>query len=87
MTLHFFCFFFFNFYLFLYFLAMLGLRCCAGFSLVVWDRGYSLAVSREQLLLRWGLLLLEAQALGHSGFSSLGSRALEYRLNTCGTQT
>ena len=43
---------------------MLGLRYCAGFSLVVWDKGYSLAASREQLLLQWWLLLLGAQALG-----------------------
>ena len=35
---------------FTYLLAALGLCCCAGFSLVVESRGYSLIVVRELLI-------------------------------------
>ena len=82
--------FFFLIILFIYlFLAVLGLHCCTSFSLVVASRGYSLVwcvgFSSQRLLLgTW--------ALGHLGFrscsvwfSSCGSKALEHRLNNCGT--
>ena len=73
----------FLFFYFIYlFLAVLGLPCCAGFSLVVASRAYSLvAVYR--------FLTAEATgtwALGCKGFSSCGSWALEHRLNSCSTQ-
>jgi len=54
---------------------MLGLHCCMGFSPVVVCR----------LLLVVASLTVEHGALGHLGFSSCGSRALERRLNSCGT--
>ena len=61
--------------LFIYlFLAVLGLCCCAGFSLV--------AVS-GLLVAEW-LLLLQSLDSRHEGFSSCGSRALEHRLSSCG---
>ena len=44
-------FFFNNFYLFTYlFLALLGLRCCRDFSLVVASGGYSLAALPKLLI-------------------------------------
>ena len=46
-------------------LAMLGLQCCTGFSLVAVSQGFSF----------WG-----AQTLGHVSFSCCSSRALEHRL-------
>ena len=60
----------FNHFLFLniiyLFLAMLGLHCCIGFSLVEVSRGFSSVAV-------WRLLLLGAQALGRRGFSSCGT--------------
>ena len=39
------------FYVYLYsFLAVLGLRCCAGFSLVVARGGYSVVVAHDLLM-------------------------------------
>ena len=52
----------------LLFLAILGLHCCTGFSLIVASRGYS-------SLWCAGFSCCAAQALGHLGFSSCGSRA------------
>ena len=54
---------------------MLGLCCCAGFSLVVMRGGYSLVVMK-------GLLIVVTsccgvQALGHTSFSSCGTWAQE----------
>ena len=61
------------FVIFIYlFLAVLGLHCCAGFSLVVASRGYPLAVVTLSLWhMRFSLWWL-------SLFGSMGSRA--YRL-------
>ena len=62
---------------------MLGLCFCAGFSLV--------AATRVILQLQYigfslqRLLLLQAQALECVG-SVVVAQALEYRLNSCGTQ-
>ena len=63
------CYYFFcilNFYLFL---TVLGLGCCAGFSLVVAHR----------------LLIVVASLAADHGLSSCGSQALEHRLNSSGT--
>jgi len=54
-------------------LAMLGLRCRTGFSLVV------------ELLIAWASLDVEHRLWAH-GLRSCSSRALECRLNTCGTE-
>ena len=63
--------------LFIYlFLAVLGLCCCAGFSLV--------AVS-GLLVAEW-LLLLQSLDSRCAGFSSCGSRALEHRVSSCGNR-
>ena len=51
----------FCFYNFIYLLTMLGLCYCAGFSLVVTNRGYSL-VSLHRLLVQW---LLAQAVLEH----------------------
>ena len=65
------------------FVAVLGLHCCRGFSLVVLSRGYSLVVVNG--------LLVEAASLVWStgsrftGFSSCSSWALEHRLSSYGT--
>ena len=55
--------------LFIYlFLAVLGLNCCLGFSLVA-CRGYSLAAVHEYIAVA-SLAIGGAQALGLPGFSS-----------------
>ena len=52
--------------LFIYLLfAVLGLRCCLGFSLVAASRGYSLVAEH-------GLLIVVASLLGSMGSWSLG---------------
>ena len=53
-----------------FFLAVLGLRCCVGFSLVV-SQGYSLVVVLR-LLAAVASLVAEP---GQTGFSSCGTRA------------
>ena len=53
------------------FLAVLGLCCCAVFSLVATSRGASRC---------------RAQAPGCAGFSSCASWTLEHRLSSCGTR-
>ena len=68
-------------FILLLFLAMQGLCCCAGFSLVAASRGYSLVAGR-----RW-LLLLQSMGSRSSVFSSCGSWALEHRFNSCGART
>ena len=57
------------------FLAVPGLRCLEGFSLVAAGGGYSLAVVCW-LLIAVALSCCGARALGHSGFSSCGTWAL-----------
>ena len=79
------------FYLFIYlFLAVLGLCCCIGFSLVSVIRGYSLTVVHG-LLTEVASLVAEhrlwstwAPAVAVCGLSSCGPQALEHRLNICG---
>ena len=64
--------------LFIYlFLAVLGLCCYKGFSLVAASSGYSLVAVH-------GLLLLRNTDCGAHGRSSCGPRALEHRLSSCG---
>ena len=69
-----------NFYLFL---AVLGLCCCLGFSLVVASGGYS--SSRRPSLSCSVFPCCGARAAGHEDFSSSGSWALEHRLGSCGS--
>ena len=76
---HLFSLFFFNL-----FLAVLGLRCCSGFSLVVASGGYSL-LRCAGFSLRW-LLLLWSMGSKQVGFSSCGSWSLERRLSSNGTR-
>ena len=82
-----------NFYLFIHlFLAVFGLRCCPqAFSscrewglLFVAVRGLLTVVT--SLVVEHGLQVCGLQQLWHVGFSSCGSRALERRLSSCGTQ-
>ena len=54
------------------FLAVLGLCCCPGFSLVV-----------AHGLLLHGFCCCGAWALGYAGFSSGGPQALEHRYGSC----
>ena len=70
-------------------LAVRGLRCCMGSSLVVSGRDYSAPACR----LLTGVASLVAQTPGHTGFRSYGTCAqhlsfwfLESRLNCCGPQ-
>ena len=63
-----------NNFIYLLSLAVLGLCCCAGFSLI--------AVS-GLLIAEW-LFLLQSPDPRRAGFSSCGSRALEHRLRSCG---
>ena len=64
------------------FLAVLGPRCCMGFSLVEVRWGFSLVVCTG-FSLQW-LLLLRSTGSRPTGFSSCGSWALEHRLNIGG---
>ena len=72
--------------LFIYlFLAVVGLHCFVGFSLVVANRGFSLPAGLRLLIAVASHC--RAWALGCAGFSSCicncGSRALEHRLDSC----
>ena len=63
-------------------MAVLGLCCCVGFSLVSESGGYSpVAV--------WGLLVVasycRAQASEREGLSSCSTWVLEHRFNHCST--
>ena len=57
------------------FLALLGLCCCTGFSLVVENRA-RLYLVYTSFSLSW-LLLLQSAGFGHAGSSSCSSRTLE----------
>ena len=61
----------------------MGLRCCTGFSPVVAIGGSSPAVVCGLLTV---VTRCRAQALEHAGFSGCGSRALEHKFRSCGTQ-
>ena len=81
------------------FLAVLGLHCCVGFSLVAMSRGYSVIaihrlltaaaslVAEHRLQARW---LQQPWHVGSAamarGLSSRGSWALEHSPNSCGSQ-
>ena len=80
------CFYLFFKKIFIYlFLAVLGLQCCVGFSLVVVSGGYSLAVASMDFLL-WCLLLLWGMHSRVCGFNSFSLQALEHRLVSCGAR-
>ena len=80
---------------YLYLLAVLGLRCCSGFSLVTDGGSYSsLWCAAAHFAhshccgthsLPW-LLFCGARALGLVGVSSCSSPGLEHRLSSCGVQ-
>ena len=63
---------------------MLGLFCCAGFSLLVERGGYSPAACVGISL--WWLLLLQSTCSRCVGFSSSDSQVLGHRLNSCGAR-
>ena len=65
-------------------LAVLGLCCCTGFSLVVVSRGYSLLQCVGFLL--WWSLLLWSTGCRSEGFSRCSTWALQHRLNSCGAR-
>ena len=71
-------------YLFIYFWLSWVFIAARGLSLVVASGGYSLLQCVGFSLL-W-LLLLRSMGSRSVGFSSCGTRALECRLNSCGTQ-
>ena len=77
-----------TFLCFCLFLAVLGLGCCEGFSLVVASRTHS-SLQCTGFSLQW-LLLWRSRVLGCVGFSSCStwawccSWALEHRLESCG---
>ena len=74
---------------FILFLAVLGLRCYGGFSLVAASRvcslvaAYRLPIAVAFLVVEHGFQVQRLQQLPH-GLSSCSSRALEHRLNSCG---
>ena len=72
--------FFFIIYIYLFFV-LLGLHCCASFSLVV-----AAAAALQLRCTGFSLwrLLLWSTAVGHAGLSRCGFWALEHRLNGCG---
>ena len=71
-------------YLIYLFLAVLGLCCCVGFSVVAASGGYS-SLRCAGFSLRWLLLLLSTGSR-RAGFSSCGSRVLECRSSSCGAR-
>ena len=81
---------FFRIYFIYLFLAVLGLPCCAGSSLVVTSRGYSQVtghgrlISVASLVAEHGLSGMRASVFAARGLSAWGSRALEHRLSSCG---
>ena len=64
------------------FLALPGLGCCLGFSLVAASGGYSPVRCTGFSL--WWLLLSRSAGSRCAGFSSCSSRALERKLGSCG---
>ena len=76
--------FFFFFNKFIYFWLHWVFVAVHGLSLVVVSGGYS-SLRCAGFSLQW-LFLLRSTGSRHAGFSSCGSRALERRLSSCGTQ-
>ena len=79
-------------YLFIYLLAVLCLLCCTRAFSSCGKQGLFF-VAMQGLLITMASLVVEhrlqarrLQQLWHAGFSSHGSRALECRLSSCGTQ-
>ena len=64
-------------------MAVLGLCCCAGFSLVEASRGYSLVAVLRLLIVVASPVVYR---LEHASFSSCRVRALGPRLNSYGAQ-
>ena len=67
----------------IYFMAVLGLRCCAGFSLVAVSGGYS-SLGFLGYSSLWWLLLLQSTGSRHTGFRSCRPKALGRGLSSCG---
>ena len=67
----------------LFFLAVLGLHCWEGFSLVA-VQGLSL---QWLLIAEDGLSGTQAPLVAAHGLSTCGSWALQHRLSSCGKQT
>ena len=74
------------------FLAALGLRCCAGFSLVVVMVGgllfivmHGLFIAVASFTTEHGLWGVQTSVVAVYGLRSFSSRALEHRLSSCGT--
>ena len=76
----------FLFILYFYFLAVLGLHCCMGSSLVATSGGFSLVVvyrlliAVASLVVERGLWGVRASFVAH-GLSSCSSWSLEHKLN------
>ena len=68
---------------------MLGLYCCASFSLVAGSGDFSLVAVRKLLIVvasfvaERGLKGMRASVAAACGLSSWGSLDLEHRLNSC----
>ena len=78
-------------FIYLFILAVLSFCCCMDFfffcmdfSLVAGSGGYSHCSARVSHC--GSFSCCRAQDLGHMGFSSCGSPAPEYRLNSCSTR-
>ena len=69
-----------NFFLSYLFMAVLGLCCCVGFSLVAVSWVYTLVIVHGLLV---AVVSLVAE-LGAHGLGSCGSWALERRFSSCG---
>ena len=66
-------------------MAVLCLHCSTGFSLIV-ARGSNSPIAVRGFLIAVASPVVDgALALGHKGFSSCDSWALEHRLRSCGT--
>ena len=64
-------------------MAVLGLHCCTGLSLVA---VCGLLTAVASLVAEHGLLGTQAPVVATHGFSRCGCWALEHRVNSCGTQ-
>ena len=73
-------------------MTVLGLHCCAGFSLVVAKGSYSLVAVHGLLIAVASLVAedrlegMQASVVSARGLSSCGSQALEHRLSSYGIQ-